>query len=381
MTLPFKLDLLAEPYAVPACDPVPLDTVIEPADHWSRVAPHWAELAESSHGSIFVMPVWIETWLETFGDLVDASVLLFKSETCPVGACLLVKSRRSLLRPLRRLSLNASGEPEADTLHVEFNDLVCRPGWVPSFARLLAGYLIRQPWDQFRADGFCEGPGYDSLKQELACFATEERWQPSYYVDLAALRSAGLTYPQALPSDRRKGLLQRLRYQARAGSLRLEPAKNVEQALLMLDRLAALNTRRFGPRGIWTSSRFRAFHRSFIRKTFDLGNVQLLQVTAGQQLVGLLYNLVHRGKVYFYQCGYNYTADRRLSPGVVTLALAVEYSRESGLDEFDFLAGDGFEKRWMSTRSRRLVWATFSRPGPRLWMYARLGALKRMITQ
>jgi CelD/BcsL family acetyltransferase involved in cellulose biosynthesis len=380
MTLPFKTTV-ADPDTVLPLEALPLDTVVEPAANWSRIVARWAEVAESSEGSIFVSSVWIETWLETFGDRVHASVLCFKNGGQLVGACLLAETPRSWLRPLRRLSVNASGEPQADTLHVEFNDVVCRPGWGPSVARALAAYLIQQPWDQFRADGFSDGLSFESLKQGLSGFESEERWQPSYYVDLASLRARGVAYPQALASDRRKDLLQRLRYQSQAGSLRLERAEDADQALSMLDELAGLNTRRFGQRGIWNSSRFRAFHRSFVRKTFALGKVQLLRVTAGQELVGLVYNLVHHRKVYFYQCGYNYTRDRRLSPGVVTLALAVEHNLHAGLDEFDFLAGDTFQKRWMSTRSRRLVWATFSRPGLRVWTYSRLRALKRRIIQ
>jgi CelD/BcsL family acetyltransferase involved in cellulose biosynthesis len=150
----------------------------------------------------------------------------------------------------------------------------------------------------------------------------------------------------------------------------------------MLDELALLNSRRFeslGQRGIWNSSRFAAFHRTFIRKGFALGQIQMLRVSAGSETVGLLYNLVHRNKAYFYQCGYNYSGDKRMSPGVVTLALAVDYCREAGLDEFDFLAGDSAYKEWMSTGARRLAWTRFRRRGPRVWMYNRLRSLKHRI--
>jgi CelD/BcsL family acetyltransferase involved in cellulose biosynthesis len=119
-----------------------------------------------------------------------------------------------------------------------------------------------------------------------------------------------------------------------------------------------------------------AFHRSFIRKTFPLGTVQLLRVMAGSNTVGLVYNLVHRGKVYFYQCGYNYTADRRLSPGTVSLALVIQYCLDRGFLEFDFLAGEAPYKASLSTGSRSLVWATFRRPGPRVWAYGVARGLK-----
>jgi CelD/BcsL family acetyltransferase involved in cellulose biosynthesis len=173
-----------------------------------------------------------------------------------------------------------------------------------------------------------------------------------------------------------------MRYHSRLGELRVEAAPSAEEAVCMLDELAVLNSRRFealGRRGIWNSSRFAAFHRNFIHKSFALGNIQMLRVTAGHETVGLLYNLVHRNKAYFYQCGYNYTADKRLSPGVVTLALAVDYCKLAGLDEFDFLAGDSAYKEWMSTGCRSLAWTRFRRRGPRVWMYNRLRSLKHRI--
>ena len=92
----------------------------------------------------------------------------------------------------------------------------------------------------------------------------------------------------------------------------------------------------------------------------------MLRISAGQQTIGVLYNLIHRGKVYFYQCGYLYTSDKRLSPGRVALSLAIQYCLDAGYDDFDFLSGQGKYKEWMSTDSRSLVWATFKKPLRRL---------------
>jgi CelD/BcsL family acetyltransferase involved in cellulose biosynthesis len=359
-----------------------MEVLTEPATNWPSIASRWQQLAESCAGSIFLSPLWIETWLETFGDVVQASLVTFRAAGQDVGVCMVVQTPASLARPLRRLSLNASGEPAEDTLYVELNDVLCRPGWQTETARALGAYVIGQSWDECKLDGFCPGPVYDELKREFAGLEIEENWQASYYVNIAALRTAGISYAQALGPGREKYLQRKLRYHAQLGELRVEAAATSEQAGLMLDELAVLNLRRFrklGRSSIWNSKRFWAFHRSFIRRGFAAGNVQLLRVTAGQELVGLLFNLVHNNKVYFYQCGYNYTADRRLSPGVVTLALAVEYSREAGFDEFDFLAGDSAYKEWMSTGCRRLTWTSFRRASARVWIYNRLRALKHKV--
>ena len=329
-------------------------------------------------------PLWVETWLETFGDLVKTSVVTFQNDGSTVGACLIGEPGWSWKRPLRRLTINASGEPAEHTLYIEFNSLMCREEWIESAASALTAYVSRRPWDEFELNGFCPGTVYELLKRKLSNLESEERWQPCYYVDLAGLRKSGVSYTQALGAGHRQYLRRKMRYYSLAGELRLESASSTSQALAMLGELASLNTRRFkslARRGLWQSARFTAFHRRFVERAFALGKVQLLRLTAGHELVGIVYNLIHENKIYFYQCGYNYTSNKRLSPGVVTLAMSIEHALTLGFDEFDFLAGDASYKEWMSTGSRRLVWAIFQRPGPRVWAYSRLRALKNRIVR
>ncbi len=352
------------------------------ASAWPEVAPVWAELErQCPRASFFLSEVWVETWLETFGAGLDLSILVFEAAGRAVGACLLVSTkRRSALLPVRRISLNASGEADSETTYIEFNDLLCREGYEVAIAEALAGHLSRRPWDEITLDGFCQGPAYDALKGVLRGLHPEENWKPSYFVDLAAIRKKGTAYEMALSGSIRRKLRERTRYQAEAGPLRLERARDVPAALAMLDNLAELNQRRWGSQGsasAFASPRFLAFHHSLIRKCFSAGAIQLLRVKAGEQTVGVLYNFVYRGKVYFYQCGFRYTDDRRLSPGRVTLAMAVQYSLDAGLEDFDFMAGEASHKKELSTGVRNLVWAEFRKRSLKLVVLNRLRQVKR----
>ena len=349
---------------------------------WPEVAPVWAELERHCpRASLFLSEVWVETWLETFGPGLDVSILVFEAAGSAVGACLLVSSRRwSAMVPVRRISLNASGEADSETTYIEFNDLLCREGYEPAIAEALAGYLSRQRWDEVRLDGLCQGPAYDALKSALREFDVEENWKPSYCVDLAAIREKGTAYEMALSGSNRRKLRERTRYQAEAGPLRLECAGDVAEAFAMLNGLAGLNQRRWSGQGsasAFASPRFLEFHRKLIGKCFAAGAIQLLRVSAGQQTVGVLYNFVYRGKVYFYQCGFRYTDDRRLSPGRVTLAMAIQYCLDAGLDDFDFMAGEASHKKELSTGVRNLVWAEFRKRSLKLAVLSRMRQAKR----
>jgi CelD/BcsL family acetyltransferase involved in cellulose biosynthesis len=352
------------------------------ATAWPEVAPVWAELErECPRASFFLSEVWVETWIETFGPGLDVSILVFEAAGRAVGACLLVAAkRRSALLPVRRISLNASGEADSETTYIEFNDLLCRQGYEVAIAEALAGHLSGRQWDEITLDGFCQGPAYGALKGVLRRLDLEENWKPSYFVDLAAIRKKGTPYEIALSGSIRRKLRERSRYQAEAGPLRLDAAGDVPAACAMLESLAELNQRRWSGQGsasAFASPRFLAFHRSLIRKCFSAGAIQLLRVSAGAQTVGVLYNFVYRGKVYFYQCGFHYTEDRRLSPGRVTLAMAIQYSLDAGLEDFDFMAGESSHKKELSTGARNLVWAEFRRRSLKITVLNRLRQLKR----
>jgi hypothetical protein len=338
---------------------------------WARVARIWAELVEASEqSSFFVSEAWIETWLEIFGPRLDPSILIFEIGGQPVGTCLLVRAKSRLAGvPIKRILLNASGEAAADTTYSEFNDLLCRSGWDAPVAKALGMYLCAQDGDEIALERFSDGASYQTLRKVFDKLDLEEVWHPSYYVDLAALRASGMSYESVLGRTHRKHLRQNIRYHSELGDLRLECAGDLPTALSMLDELAELSQRRWesqGRRGVFSSPRFVAFHRALVTKCHPRGEVQMLRLTVGQETVGLVYNLIHRGKVYFYQCGYRYSEDRRLSPGILTLSRAIQYCLEAGFDHYDFLSGDTQYKRDLSTGSRQLVWATFRRPGPKL---------------
>jgi CelD/BcsL family acetyltransferase involved in cellulose biosynthesis len=347
-----------------------LRVVERPAAAWPDVAPLWSELVSVSQCSFFLTTAWVESWLEVFGTQLHPSILTFTSGSQVVGACLLVNSRPGF-NPffIKRVSLNTWGESATDTTYVEFNNLLTRIGWEAPVAKALAEHLRDQDWDEFNLPGFSWGPAYDALKGEFDDLVCEENPNPCHHVDLAALRSSGRTYEMAMSAGARKHLRQNIRYHSEMGAVRIEAAADLEAARAMFEELAELSRKYWATksqRSSFSSLRFTTFHRALIGKCFASGGVQMLRISAGQQTIGVLYNLIHRGKVYFYQCGYLYTSDKRLSPGRVALSLAIQYCLDAGYDDFDFLSGQGKYKEWMSTDSRSLVWATFKKPLRRL---------------
>jgi CelD/BcsL family acetyltransferase involved in cellulose biosynthesis len=347
---------------------------------WPAIAPVWSRLvARASRSSFFLTEPWIGAWIETFGPHLKPSILLLESAGEPVGACILSLTTPKLLRiPVRGLALNATGETSEHTIYSEYNDLVCVEGYENLLAQAVRSHASNYRWDEVLLNAFTPGPGYESLKQAFSGLDTQERRQPCYYVDLAAIRRQGLTYQAALSSANRYHVRRKLRYQSESGALRLDAACNSDCALNMFEELARLSRRRWESRRrecIFDSDLFVAFHRRLIARCCPHGGVQLLRVTAGGHVVGVVYNLVHQGRVYFYQCGYGYTSNQRLSPGTVALAMSIQYCLDAGFQDYDFLSGHAAYKHSLSTGSRDLVWAVFRRPGLKLRVLDRLARL------
>jgi CelD/BcsL family acetyltransferase involved in cellulose biosynthesis len=346
--------------------PDQLSVDIYPAARWSDVRPAWATLAEASpYSSFFLLPEWVDCWLANCAEGLSVQVLVFRDESQPVGACLVTgKNVRLGGIPVRRIYLNAAGEDELDDTCIEYNNLLCLAGWEGPVARALASHLAAEKWDELVLNGFCDGPPLEAILAAFPECETAQNARPSYYVDLDAIRDSGSAYEDLLGQPTRKHLRQNYRHYAKLGELKTQTASSEEEALSMLDELAALHqdswTRRGQP-GAFSSATFNGFHRDLIRATFGQGGTQLFRISAGE-VVGLIYAFVYRRKVYFYQSGLRYTDDKRLSPGQVANACAINRCLEAGWAEYDFLAGDTPYKKSLGTKLRSLTWVCLRRP-------------------
>ena len=81
-----------------------------------------------------------------------------------------------------------------------------------------------------------------------------------------------------------------------------------------------------------------------------------MRVSAGDRVIGYLYNFLHNGIVSSYQSGFD-DADRRLRPGYVCHALAIGHYAAAGMSEYDFLAGANALKRSYGSETYDFYWS------------------------
>jgi len=338
--------------------------------HSSRAAAIWSGVEAPSY---FTSWGWIGTWLSCLpSDHAPRMMLARDGDRLGVGCLDVRRAFRRKLMPVRSLHLNVTGDPRFDELTLEYNGLA---GHQPPLAALLDA--LPEPWDEFGLPGVREDAfgGLHALGGRYRI--VEDRRSPVFFVDLATVRAKG--YLPLISSGTRS---QVRRAQKAVGTITLEIARDAAEAIGVYDELRALHTAQWrtrGHAGAFTDPWIDRFHRRLIATRFETGEIQLIRVRANGATLGCLYNFVWRGRVLQYQTGFRTSTDARDKPGYVCHTAAIEHCATSGLDVYDFLAGDHRYKDNLSTGNGELVWVRIQRDRWRFRLEDRLVELVRSV--
>lgn len=253
-----------------------------------------------------------------------------------------------------RVWFNASGERVVDGVMVEHNNFALPGGDDP---RLWADLLS---W--FAADGLQANelivPGTTAAPAVSNGLIVVEDCRKAFRTPLDRLGSDGIA--PLLSRNARQQLRRSLR--DFGGELRLDVAPGPATALDWFGQLKALHIcswSRRGRRHAFTNPAFEPFHRAVI--SAGAGDVDLLRITAGDRVLGYLYNFKRNGVVHSYQSGFA-DADPGLRPGYVCHALAIGHYARTGMAVYDFLAGTNRLKQSFGFDSYDMVWRRYRRP-------------------
>ena len=327
------------------------------------LAVEWSELEQRAAGNFFLSWRWIGSWLRATG----ARPLLVKTTAngtiFALGLITPCRRKRHFLS-VNQLCLHETGMTEFDALTIEYNNfLIARAAPADTLIEILRTLQSNEPgWDEIVLGGV--EPGIASMASAAGLHIETDRSSPVFGVDLRA--EAG---QDTVSSNLRAQIRQSRAFAERSGPLTLEPARASGQALEFFEGMAALHTSYWQGRkrpGAFATDFSRNFHRALITEKSDLANVELLQLAAGSQVLGYLYNFLYAGRVYNYQSGFSYSDDNRHRPGLIAHAMAIERAKNSGLLVYDFLAGDAHYKARLGASMGSMVWCRAQRHRPGL---------------
>ncbi len=351
-------------------------------------AERWAQLFSATQSlTAYLSPEWVQCWLTEFHAQLSSSCLAIEGSDQRALAVCLVTERDVRKGPfkLRRGFLNTDGEDPKDSVVVEHNQLLTRPDVQHAVYPALARYIERSTVDELVLSGGT-ALAVEAMRSALPHWHASVEWRESPYVDFDALRRSGSTYLAALSKNTREQLRRAVRHFERTGPLRIDLPDSLDasqEAFAELQQLHTAYWQRKGKPGGFATPHRQSFHRRFIGAGYESGRAQLLRVFCGDQLIGVLYNLVACGHVAFYQSGFLYDDDPKSRPGLVSHLLAIEHYLEIGMREYDFLPsgpGEGRYKTSLANATRNLGTLTLARPGWRRESFEALRRIKSMMS-
>ena len=359
---------------------VGLEFEIVPAMDPAVLGPLWQELLGRAEAPFFLDWQWIGCWLAETGRRPEVLVGRAEGRVVLLGA-LLPSVRRVLGLPVRGLRLHATGEDAIDVITNEYNGFLVDCAWRGRAEMAAVGFLmggraiagaVRDELHMKGVGGAFSGADWFQPSAVPAGISVREvSRRPAWHVDLDAVRAGGGDYLASLSANTRQQIRRAMRLYEKRGPLRGVRATTRAQALAFLADVAARHQTYWtgrGELGGWHWPFFERFQRRLVADCVEAGGAELFQVSAGETILGTLYNFVHQGRVLSYQSGINYEADGKLKPGLICHALCIQRHLDEGASMYDFMAGEARYK------------ASLGQPGPAMsyWLVARRTPLLRL---
>lgn len=336
----------------------------DPFQEFSLVENYWKTMLKKSDQHYFLSWGWVSTWLGSIKGEVDVRLVVGFQHDEPMVAFFigLVAKKKFGAFPSRTLSLNSTGSSYFDELYLEYNDILKDASVHFSIDDLL--YAVKDiPWDEFLLPGlafsFVTETGVLTTSEKNSSRVLVDEESPACFVNLEQVRTADLDYLRLISSNKRSQIRRSIKEYEKNGKIEITEAENVQQALEWFAELVILHQNEWesrGRAGAFSNKYLLQFHKDLISSRFDLGEIQILKVFNSTMVIGLLYNFIYNGRVYFYQSGLNYLPGNIYRPGMVSHYYSILHNAGKGLMYYDFLAGDAAYKTSLATDSQPVYW-------------------------
>ena len=352
-------------------------TLVDRLDTWSAIEKEWTRVYERSDAAFFLSPTWQETLLSLKPATIDTyCVRVFDDLRGVYGVALASTAPRAKFTHAREARLHESADASLDRIYVEYNDILLERD-APAEAReaaieALIGAMPAVEEFVFRnmRPAFCAAAHMVAERLELSL--DDAASQPTYSIDLG-----GDPFDQFSHALRAKIRRAIRRYEERGPVRLVRPESEGERAVAWTElmRLHAQTWSRRGVEGAFGARDFTAFHERLVERHPE--KTDFLRILAGDETIGVLYNIIDRDAARNYQSGFQYESDNQLAPGFVAHALAAQRYRERGFSSYDMMAGDAEYKRRLGAKGESLTTIVLTRPTMRMKVRAALKSARR----
>lgn len=321
----------------------------------------WVALEQSAENSIFTSWIWISNWLKQINYNARLLRISFEGNTYGLSCVGEFTAYKNGIA-VKQLWLNRTGESKLDQIWNEYNDILCTKGYEYSLRAAVLQYFDSQlvDFDELVIGvsnlNITETPRPLKMLHHLS-------WKTTSYLREITSEFSNLSqFLKCLSRNTRNQINRSIKLYGGIENLTFERAENVEDALQFFAMAGDFHKVRWKGQGSgFKNQHFVEFHHQFIRNSFDSGVIDIVKISAGNQVLSYLYNFVYKKRVYFYLSGIDYQKDNRLKPGLLSHALAISHYADRKCEVYDFMGGEGRYKRSLSNQSGQMVVSNFRR--------------------
>lgn len=328
-------------------------------------------LGRSTSDPVFMSWSWQWSWWRTQAAALGSTLRLmaaYSQDGKLIGLAPLHLRRALHRKPISAMRMETLGSTwrHRGGVFSEYLDFIVDTSFEDAFVDALGEALLADPsWcDLIIANTKRGGVAERFVRKHLnsACYVREV--DPAV-AQLTVLPPVFADYVRALhPTVRRKLWNQRVKL-ASPHLVDIGP----ESLATAFDRLNDFHQQRWGSRLFVGHAR--AFHMDFARLAGERGNLYMSILNVAGRAISVAYNIRTQGTEYNIQSGFDSATDG-ISPGYLHFGFCMERACHSGVQKFDFLAGDGRTrdyKRDFITQGTELITFQCIRQRSLAWLY------------
>ncbi len=301
----------------------------------------WRELQKcAANDNPFLAFEWLAAWWRHFGSRYRLRILLAERDGVVIGIAPLVLAKRFGFTRLQFL-----GRPFSD-----YSDFLLSDDRDHCLAQLLDYMHRRLRWDQLDLEGIPETSPNLSLLQSLWAKRTVvSRRSAHLLTPYLPISTSWQEYLSTLKPKLRSDTTRRMHLLERQGQVNFQRCTDREEALHLLDVMAAQKSYRYrttGARDILQTGTTLAFFKEAVRGMWARGNVDISCLSLDRKPVAIHFGFRSQDKFFHYMPSFDHTYGE-YSVGRLLNYRLLEASFRDGLKEFDFLAGgDAYKYDW-----------------------------------
>tara|TARA_Y100001949_G_scaffold113763_1_gene96698 strand:- start:784 stop:1872 length:1089 start_codon:yes stop_codon:yes gene_type:complete len=301
----------------------------------------------------FLSYSWQYSWISSLPTM--PTLVTFESDGLVIGYTLYKIKKIIPSIPIYCAFVNQMGNSTYDQVWIEFNDIICIKNFKYQCVELLINKVMNKGNVAKLTLSMCDAPKEWLQVIQHNNYRYEMEQTPGFRKPLGNINCVKDVLIGLSRNSRNKMNRAIRDAETTFGQLSVKKYGKSETEEF-LHRMGLLHKKQWMGSSLgsgFANKYFLEHHKTLCSDFFD--NVDLVEVRAGDVLLGLSYNLIHNKHVYFYCSGINNDAKHgKLKPGYIMHILLMSYYGKIGFEFYDFMAGDSQYKRTLSSEEYKL---------------------------